>query len=54
VAAPATEGELYDRLKALAAECDELAGVVDEQTAVWLASAGVHLRGALAHWLNRP
>jgi hypothetical protein len=53
MAEPETEGELYDRLKALAAECEELAAVVDETTRVWLASAQVHLRGALAHWLSQ-
>lgn len=49
---PKTEGEVYDRLKALVAECDVLRDVVDERTGSFLKSAGLNANAALDNWMS--
>ena len=48
---PKTEGEVYDRLKALVAECDVLRDVVDEITGAYLLAARLKAGAALESWM---
>ena len=48
---PATEGELYDRLKALASECELLAQVVSLRVANELQGARRFADSALRLWM---
>lgn len=51
-APPKTEGELYDRMRALTEECQMLAEVVDDRTASFLTAAIAQLWGARRAWLE--
>jgi hypothetical protein len=48
---PATEGELYDRLKELFAECVAIEEAVDERTAELLRRARVEIQAATSFWV---